>query len=104
MGGPIFPALFIGGTVGVLVHEVLPGVPLGLAFSCLIAAVPGSLAAAPFSMVLLAAFLTQVGVITAFLTMEGVKYLVARRQQAHAATGAPTTPNGGDASGESGPG
>jgi len=97
VGGPIFPALFIGGTVGVLVHEVLPGVPLGLAFTCLLAAVPGSVAAAPFSMVLLAAFVTQVGalqtapiliaVVTAFLTMEGVKYLVARRKQARAAGG-----------------
>ena len=80
VGGPIFPALFIGGTAGVLVHQVFPGVPLGLAFTCLLAAVPGSLVAAPFSMVLLAAFLTQVGalqtapiliaVVTAFLTME----------------------------------
>ena len=105
VGGPIFPALFIGGTVGVLVHEVLPGVPLGLAFSCLLAAVPGSLAAAPFSMVLLAAFLTQVGalqtapiliaVITAFLTVEGVKYVVARRTQARKTAGKPATPNGG---------
>ena len=43
VGGPIFPALFIGGTAGVLVHQVFPGVPLGLAFSCLLAAVPGSL-------------------------------------------------------------
>jgi chloride channel protein, CIC family len=103
VGGPIFPALFIGGTVGVLVHEVLPGVPLGLAFTCLLAAVPGSLAAAPFSMVLLAAFLTQVGalqtapiliaVVTAFLTMEGVKYLVVRRKEARAAPGKPATPN-----------
>ncbi len=103
IGGPIFPALFIGGTVGVLVHEVLPWVPLGLTFTCLLAAVPGSLAAAPFSMVLLAAFLTQVGalqtapiliaVVTAFLTMEGVKYLVARRKDARAATRKPASPN-----------
>jgi hypothetical protein len=35
--------------------------PLGLAFTCLLAAVPRSLVAAPFTMVLLAAFLTQVG-------------------------------------------
>ena len=41
VGGPIFPALFIGGTAGVLVHQVIPGVPLGLAFTCLLAAVPG---------------------------------------------------------------
>ena len=44
VGGPIFPSLFIGGTAGVLVHQVIPGVPLGLAFTCLLAAVPGALA------------------------------------------------------------
>jgi len=99
VGGPIFPSLFIGGTAGVVVHQVIPGVPLGLAFTCLLAAVPGALAAAPFSMVLLAAFLTQVGalqtapiliaVVTAFLTMEGVKYLLASRKQARAAAAKP---------------
>ena len=61
VGGPTFPSLFIGGTAGVVVHQVIPGVPLGLAFTCLLASVPGSLVAAPFSMVPLAAFLTQVG-------------------------------------------
>jgi H+/Cl- antiporter ClcA len=91
VGGPIFPALFIGGTSGVLVHVLLPGVPLGLSFSCLLAAVPGSLVAAPFSMVLLAGFLTQVGalqtapiliaVVTAFLAIEGVKRLLQSRNQ-----------------------
>ncbi len=92
VGGPIFPSLFIGGTAGVVVHQVIPSVPLGLAFTCLLAAVPGSLAAAPFSMVLMTAFLTQVGalqtapvliaVVTAFFTMEGVKYWLAMRKQA----------------------
>jgi H+/Cl- antiporter ClcA len=95
IGGPIFPTLFIGGTAGVLVHQVIPGVPEGLAFTCLLAAVPGGVVAASFSMVLLAAFMTQIGalqtapiliaVITAFLTMEGVKYLVATRKQARTA-------------------
>jgi chloride channel protein, CIC family len=97
VGGPIFPALFIGGTAGVLVHQLIPGIPLGLAFTCLLAAVPGSIIAAPFSMVLLAAFMTQVGalqtapiliaVITAFLTMEGVKYMTARRRHPGASNG-----------------
>ena len=59
VGGPIFPTLFLGGTAGIVVHEAIPGVPLGLAFSCLLPAVLGSLAAAPFSMVLMAAILTQ---------------------------------------------
>jgi len=99
VGGPIFPSLFIGGTAGVIVHQVIPGVPLGLAFTCLLAAVPGALMPAPFSMVLMAAFLTQVGalqtapiliaVVTAFLTMEAVKYLLASRKQARAAPAEP---------------
>ena len=103
VGGPIFPALFIGGTAGVLVHQVFPGVPLGLAFTCLLAAVPGSLVAAPFSMVLLAAFLTAVGalqtapiliaVLTAFLTMEGVKYLLSRRKHPRAAVAGKPPPD-----------
>ncbi len=102
IGGPIFPSLFIGGTAGVLVHQVIPGVPLGLAFTCLLAAVPGALAPAPFSMVLMAAFLTQVGalqtapiliaVVTAYLTMEAVRYLLASRKQARAAAAKPAAP------------
>ena len=43
IGGPIFPPVHRG-TAGVLVHQVFPSVPLGLAFSCLLAAVPGSVA------------------------------------------------------------
>ena len=74
--------------------------PLGLAFTCLLAAIPGALVAAPFATVLLAAFLTQVGalqtapiliaVITAFLTMEGVQYFLASRKQAHPAAAKPS--------------
>ena len=78
-----------------LVHQAIPGMPLGLTFACLLAAVPGSLVAAPLSMVLLAAFVTQVGalqtapiliaVVTAYLATEGVKCFVASRQQARSA-------------------
>ena len=69
--------------------------PLGLSFTCLLAAIPGGVVATPFAMVLMAAFLTQIGalqtgpiliaVVTAFLTMEGVKYLLASKRQARAA-------------------
>jgi H+/Cl- antiporter ClcA len=102
IGGPIFPSLFIGGTAGVFVHELIPSVPLGLAFTCVFAAVPGALVAAPFSVLLLAAFVSQVGglqtapiliaVVTAYLTMEGVKYVIASRRAAHG------SPNVGGAS------
>ena len=54
-------------------------------------------------MVLLAAFLTQVGalqtapilivVFTAVLVMEGMKYLVAQGKRAHGAAGERATPN-----------
>ena len=98
IGGPIFPSLFIGGTAGVFVHELIPGVPLGLAFTCVFAAVPGSLVAAPFTVVLLAAFVSQIGglqtapiliaVVTAYLTMEGVKYVVAQHRAARVGGGA----------------
>lgn len=112
VGGPIFPALFMGGVAGLLVHEVIPGVPLGLAFSCMLAAIPGATAAAPFAMVLMTAFLTQVGalqtapvliaVVTAFLAVESVKFLLARRTQADAATrpADPPTPASGATQGE----
>ena len=111
IGGPIFPSLFIGGTAGVIVHQVFPGVPLGLAFSCMLAAVPGSLAPVPFSMVLMAAFLTEVGVlqtapiliavVTALLTMEGVKYLISIRRRSRAAAKKGTAPPGGSSTGGS---
>jgi H+/Cl- antiporter ClcA len=100
VGGPIFPSLFIGGTAGMTVHALFPSVPLGLAFTCVMAAVPGGLVSAPFSFVLMVAFLTRVGalqtapillaVITAFLIVGGVKYLIALRQE-HAAAGAVST-------------
>jgi hypothetical protein len=100
VGGPIFPSLFIGGTAGVIVHQAIPGVPLGLAFTCLLAAIPGALVAAPFAIVLMAAFLTQVGalqtapilitVVTAFLTMQGVKYRLSSRKQARANAAKPS--------------
>jgi len=77
--------------------NLIPGVPLGLAVTCLLAAVPGSLVSAPFAMVLAAAFLTQIGalqtapilisVVTGYLAMQGVKYLLAKRKAAVADTG-----------------
>jgi H+/Cl- antiporter ClcA len=89
IGGPIFPILFIGGITGIIVHEVIPDIPLGLTFACMLAAVPGAIVPAPFSMVLLAALLTQVGTIqtapiliavaTASLAIAGVRFLVANR-------------------------
>lgn len=91
IGGPIFPILFIGGTTGVLVHQIFPEIPLALAFTCMLAAVPGSLVAAPFSLVLLVAILTQVGalqtapiivaVATSFLTISLLRFAISQRRE-----------------------
>jgi hypothetical protein len=58
------------------------------------AAVPGALVTAPFAMALTGAFMTQIGalqtapiliaVLTAYLAMEGVKYLMASRKTTQA--------------------
>ena len=61
IGGPFLVMLFIGGTAGVATHVLIPGLPEGLAFTAMFAALPGSLVAAPFSLILLGALTTQIG-------------------------------------------
>jgi len=102
VGGPVFPALFIGGTAGVGVHMLVPGIPLALSFTCMLAAVPGALVSAPFTMVLLAAFVTQVGalqtapillaVVAANLTIAGSHFLVKLAKHAKPDAAAPADP------------
>lgn len=96
IGGPIFPVLFLGGTAGIIVNQVFPDVPMGLAFSCMLAAVPGALVSAPFSLVLLAALLTQVSALqtapiliavgAAHLTIAGVRSFMSERARPSVAT------------------
>jgi H+/Cl- antiporter ClcA len=63
IGGPVMPALFIGGTAGLAVHALFPDIPIALAFSCMLVAVPGVSIGAPFSMVFLAALTVGVGAV-----------------------------------------
>jgi H+/Cl- antiporter ClcA len=91
IGGPIFPVLFLGGTAGVLVNALWPGIPLGLAFASMLAAVAGAAISAPFTMVLLAALLTQIGalhtapvliaVATAQVAVMGIQRLMNKRRE-----------------------
>ena len=55
LGGFVFPLIFVGGTAGVLVSNVFPGIPIELAVGCLLAAVAGAILAAPVSLILIAA-------------------------------------------------
>ncbi|MFL5405751.1 MAG: chloride channel protein, partial [Myxococcales bacterium] len=81
IGGPFLVMLFIGGTAGTVAHLLVPGLPEGLAFTAMFAALPGSLVAAPFSLIMLGALTTQIGtlqiapvsiaVLTGYLTVSG---------------------------------
>ena len=66
---------------------LIPGLPAGLAFTAMLAALPGSLVAAPFSLILLGVITTQIGalqiapvaiaVVTAHLAVSGSGLLIA---------------------------
>ena len=93
IGGPFLVMLFIGGTAGTAAHLLIPGLPEGLAFAAMFAALPGALIAAPFSLILLAALTTQIGtlqiapvaiaVLTAYLAVSGTGTLMALANRAH---------------------
>jgi H+/Cl- antiporter ClcA len=93
IGGPILVMLFIGGTAGSAAHVLIPGLPEGLAFTTMFAALPGALVAAPFSVIVLVALTTQIGalqtapvaiaVLTAYLAVSGTGTLRALANRAH---------------------
>jgi H+/Cl- antiporter ClcA len=93
IGGPILVMLFIGGTAGIAAHELIPGLPEGLAFATMFAAVIGSLVAAPFTMIVLVALTTQIGtlqlapvaiaVLTSYLSVSGSGVLQASARKGH---------------------
>jgi H+/Cl- antiporter ClcA len=64
VGGPVMPSLFLGGIAGLLVHELIPDLPLALTLSTMLVAVPGSVVKAPFTMMGLVAVTVSTGPIT----------------------------------------
>lgn len=63
IGGPVMPTLFIGGVSGLAVHVLFPDIPVALAFSAMLVAVPGVSIGAPFTMIFLAALTVGVGAV-----------------------------------------
>ncbi|HEX6931590.1 MAG TPA: chloride channel protein, partial [Streptosporangiaceae bacterium] len=61
IGGLILMMLFIGGTAGIAAHLLIPGLPEGLAFAAMSAAILGSLVAAPFTLIVLVALTARIG-------------------------------------------
>jgi H+/Cl- antiporter ClcA len=64
IGGPVMPSLFLGGIAGLVAHELIPDLPLALALSAMLVAVPGAVVKAPFALMALAAVTVSVGPIT----------------------------------------
>ncbi len=95
IGGPFLVMLFIGGTAGIAAHLLIPGLPEGLAFATMFAALPGSLVAAPFTLIVLVALTTQIGtlqlapvaiaVLTAYLAVAGSGALMTLARKGHKA-------------------
>jgi H+/Cl- antiporter ClcA len=75
IGGPVMPTLFIGGAAGLAVHAIVPEVPIALAFSCMLVAVPGVSLGAPFTMLFLVALTVGLGAVEA--TPAGLAVLTA---------------------------
>ena len=50
IGGPIFPMLFVGATLGSAVNLLIPEIPLGLSVSCLMVAIPASVVPIPLAL------------------------------------------------------
>ncbi len=55
LGGIVFPAIFLGGTAGLLAHSIFPGIPIALCVGAMLAAVPGAFLNAPLALIIIAA-------------------------------------------------
>jgi H+/Cl- antiporter ClcA len=60
IGGPIFPLLFVGGTAGVVINLLIPGIPQALSVSCMMAAVPGAVLPIPLTLSVIVLLITGV--------------------------------------------
>ncbi len=57
------PTLFIGGTAGLAVHVMFPDIPIALAVSAMLIAVPGVSIGTPFTMIFLATLTVGIGAV-----------------------------------------
>ena len=61
LGGVVFPAIFLGGTAGLLVHALFPAIPIALCVGAMLAAVPGAFLNAPLALIMIAAGTIRLG-------------------------------------------
>ncbi|NEQ43953.1 MAG: chloride channel protein [Leptolyngbya sp. SIOISBB] len=65
IGGPIFPLLFVGGTVGIAIWQLFPGLPVMMTVGCMMAAVPCALVPFPATLAVIVLLITGTPVVNA---------------------------------------
>jgi len=65
IGGPIFPLFFVGGTIGVVLWQLFPGIPLMMAVGCMMAAIPCALVPFPATLAVVVLLITGTPVVDA---------------------------------------
>ena len=100
-GGPVFPFIFMGGTLGLAIHGIFPFIPESVALTATMAAIPSALFPLPFSMILLIGLMggqpdllpvIGMGGIFGFVTAKALApMLPKRRAPAASGTGEATT-------------
>ena len=65
IGGPIFPLFFVGGTLGGILWQLFPGLPLMLAVGCMMAAVPCAVVPFPATLAVIVLLITGTPVVNA---------------------------------------
>ncbi len=92
IGGNVLPMLFVGGTAGVIAHQLLPSIPYAIAVGCMLSAVPGATIRAPLGRTAIAALPVGLGPVTtapvaiAVVTANVTTAFVVRLMQARART------------------
>jgi H+/Cl- antiporter ClcA len=76
-GGPIFPYLFMGGTLGLAVSQLLP-IPEGVAVTCGMAAVTGGLFPVPISIIIFVTLMSQINFLPTIIIATITSFLLSR--------------------------
>jgi H+/Cl- antiporter ClcA len=85
-GGPIFPYLFMGGTMGLAITLLLPFIPQGVAVTAAMAAVTSALFPLPISVILLVSLMSQVNLIPTITIASIAGFLISRYMTKYVAT------------------
>jgi H+/Cl- antiporter ClcA len=77
-GGPVFPFLFMGGTLGLAINQVMPFIPQGVAVTAGMAAIASALFPLPISVILLVSLMSQINLVPTITIASITGFLLSR--------------------------